>query len=94
MSNIVKIIAIVSLMIPSLFASEIAKCQGCHGSNFEKSALGKSKIVKDFSKKEIISALKGYKDGSYGGQMAEVMKSQVLLLNDDAIKAIANEIKK
>ncbi len=94
MNHIVKVVAIASLMTPAVFAAGTAACKGCHGKTFEKAALGKSKIVKDMSKDEIIKALKGYKDGSYGGAMKTVMKGQVASLKDDQIEAIAAEIKK
>ncbi|SFV61142.1 Cytochrome c, class I [hydrothermal vent metagenome] len=93
MNKIVKIVAVTALMSPALFANTAA-CKGCHGANFEKSALGKSKIVKDLSKEDIIKALNGYKDGSYGGAMKGMMKGQVAKLDEAAIKAIAEEIKK
>ena len=73
-------------------AANTAACAGCHGANFEKSALGKSKIVKDLSQAEIETALKGYKDGSYGGAMKGVMKGQVAKLDDAAIAEIAASI--
>ena len=73
-------------------AANTAACAGCHGANFEKSALGKSKIVKDLSQAEIETALKGYKDGSYGGAMKGVMKGQVAKLDDKAIAEIAASI--
>ena len=69
-------------------------CAGCHGANFEKKAMGVSKIVKDLPKDEIIKALKGYKDGSYGGSMKAIMKSQASALDDAKIEAIANKIGK
>jgi cytochrome c-type protein NapB len=94
MNTIVKIVAVASLMSPAVFAGGIKACQGCHGENFEKAALGKSKIVKDMSKEDIAKALKGYKDGSYGGAMKGVMKGQVASLDDAAIEAMAAEIKK
>jgi cytochrome c553 len=71
-----------------------AACAGCHGANFEKKAMGVSKIVKDLKKEEIIEALKGYKDGSYGGSMKALMKGQVASLDDAKIEAIANKFGK
>jgi len=56
--------------------------------------LGKSKIVKDMTKAEIETALKGYKDGSYGGAMKTVMEGQVKNLSDVDIKAIADQVGK
>ena len=94
MNKIVKVLAITSLMTPAVFAAGTASCKGCHGTNFEKPALGKSKIVKDMSKNDILKALKGYKDGSYGGAMKGVMKGQVASLKDADMEAMASEIKK
>ncbi len=69
-------------------------CAGCHGANFEKKAMGVSKIVKDLPKDEIVKALKGYKDGSFGGSMKAIMKAQASALDDATIEAIANKIGK
>ena len=95
MKKIIKVVAVGSLLVSTMaFAAGTAGCIGCHGANFEKVALGKSKIVKDMSKEEIVAALKGYKDGSYGGAMKSVMAGQVKALDDAAIEAMAAEIKK
>jgi cytochrome c553 len=67
-------------------------CVGCHGQNFEKAALGKSKIVKDMSADEVKVALHGYKDGSYGGPMKGLMKGQVTTLSDADIEEIAAKV--
>jgi len=95
MKTIVKLVAIAALISPAAFAEvNMAACAGCHGQNFEKSAMGKSKIVKDMAKADIEKALKGYKDGSYGGAMKGIMKGQVAKLSDEDIKAIAEKIGK
>ena len=89
-----KVIALGSLLASSaLYAAGTAGCLGCHGANFEKVAMGKSKVVKDMSKADIVAALKGYKDGSYGGAMKGLMKGQVASLDDAAIEAMAASIK-
>jgi cytochrome c553 len=85
-------LSVVAIAATSTFASNTAACVGCHGANFEKSALGKSKVVKDMTKADIVTALKGYKDGSYGGAMKGVMKGQADKLSDADIEAIATEI--
>ncbi len=41
------------------------------------------------TKDEIVKALKGYKDGSYGGAMKSTMKAQVIYLSDKDIEEIA-----
>jgi len=73
---------------------DVKSCVGCHGNDFEKKALGKSKVVKDMSKADIEKALKGYKDGSYGGAMKGVMKPNADKLSDEQIKAIAEKFGK
>jgi len=69
-------------------------CAACHGANFEKKAMNVSKIVKDMSKEDIIKALKGYKDGSYGGNMKGLMKGQIASFDDAKIEAVAGQIAK
>jgi cytochrome c-type protein NapB len=69
-------------------------CKGCHGQNFEKHALGKSKIVKDLSHAEIATALKGYKAGTFGGPMKGLMKGQVGKYSDADLEAFAQTIGK
>jgi len=78
----------------SLMAATYTSCAGCHGQNAEKRALGKSQIIQGWSADKIISALKGYKDGTYGGPMKGVMKGQVVRLSDADIKALAATISK
>jgi len=85
-------LSVVALAATATFAVDTAACVGCHGASFEKAALGKSKIVKDMAKADIIAALKGYKDGSYGGAMKGVMKGQADKLSDADIEAIATQI--
>ncbi|RXJ89147.1 cytochrome C [Arcobacter sp. CECT 8983] len=89
-----KVILLTSILACAAFANPYAKCVACHGANGEKSAMGKSKIIKDMTKAEFISAMKGYKDGSYGGPMKGLMKGQVAGLSDADIEAIANQIAK
>jgi len=93
MIKVLKVLAVGSLLVSSaLYAANTTACVGCHGAKFEKKALGKSKIVKDMSKEDIITALKGYKDGSYGGAMKGLMKGQVSSLSDADIESMANSI--
>ena len=90
-----KIIIAASLLTACVaFANPYAKCAGCHGANGEKAALGKSKIIKDMTKAEFVSALKGYKDGSYGGAMKGLMKGQVASMDEATMQEIADKIAK
>jgi len=68
-------------------------CIACHGKHFEEKALGKSKIVKDMSKEEIIKAIKGYQNGTYGRSFKELMKANVANLTNSDIEKIASKIK-
>jgi len=75
-------------------ASVFIKCSACHGKNAEKSALGKSKIIKGWGASKIAAAINGYKDGTYGGVMKGVMKGQASSLSDDDIKLVSEYISK
>jgi cytochrome c553 len=68
------------------------KCAGCHGVNAQKKALGKSEVINEWKSDKIVSALNGYKDGTFGGSMKGIMKGQVAGLNKDQIKALADYI--
>ncbi len=69
-------------------------CLGCHGADWSKAALGKSKNVAEMTHAEIATALKGYKDGSYGGPMKGLMKGQVAKYSDADLEAFAQTIGK
>jgi cytochrome c553 len=70
------------------------KCGGCHGLNGEKSALGKSQVIKGWDAQKTIAALYGYKDGTYGAAMKALMKSQLSSFSDDELHALAEYISK
>ena len=69
-------------------------CTGCHGVNLDKSALGKSKVVSSMSYDEIVIAMIGYKNGTYGRDMKNLMKAQVEKYSDDELKRFAKSINK
>ena len=70
-------------------AALFKKCAACHGKTGEKKALGKSAIIKGWDTKKTVTALKGYKAGTYGGAMKGLMKGQVASLDDKQIEDIA-----
>jgi cytochrome c553 len=75
------------LATPVIMLADMDRCVSCHGVDFEKSALGVSKIVKDMSEKEIKIALDGYKAGK-GGSMKALMIQEVNLgVDTDAMAA-------
>ncbi len=76
-----------ALTIPMVLMADMDRCVSCHGVDFEKKALGVSKIVKNMSEAEIKAALDGYKSGK-GGSMKEIMIAEVNLgVDTDAMAA-------
>ena len=70
------------------FASvNLASCKGCHGQNFEKKALGKSKVVSEMTKQEVSDAMVGYKNGTYGGPMKGLMKGQAAKYTEEELRS-------
>jgi len=87
-------IVVLALATTSMAAVNSTACAACHGLNFEKHALGKSKIVANLSHSEISTALKGYKAGTFGGSMKTVMNGQVARYSNDELDAFAQTIGK
>ena len=69
-------------------------CSGCHGVKGEKKAMGRSKVINKMGKQDIVTALKGYKTGTYGGAMKAVMKGQSMRLSETDIQTLAEHISK
>lgn len=69
-------------------------CTGCHGANWDKKALGASKIVSQMTHTQIAEALKGYKHGIYGRAQKNLMKSQIAKYSDADIEAFSLTIGK
>lgn len=67
-------------------------CITCHGTKAEKKALNVSKVITTLSKDEIVTALKGYKNKTYGGSLKTTMYQQVSKLSDAQMEALANYI--
>lgn len=89
-----KIILGTVISVGALMAASWAPCASCHGATAEKSALGKSQIIKGWEASKVEAALNGYKNGTYGGVMKGVMKGQVSRLSDEDIKDLAQQISK
>lgn len=90
------ITSIAALTVASTLMAGVkgAACAACHGQAFEKVALGKSKVVSEMTHADIATAMKGYKDGSYGGPMKGVMKGQVAKYSDAELDAYSLTIGK
>ena len=71
-----------------------ATCGSCHGQKAEKAALGKSQVIAGWDKQRIIDSLNGYKDGSNGGVMKNIMTGQVNTKTEAEIEALADLISK
>jgi cytochrome c-type protein NapB len=65
---------------------KLDSCKGCHGVNFEKAALGQSKVVSNMTKEEVTNALIGYKNGTYGRSMKNMMKSNIDMYSEEELK--------
>ncbi|OHD94686.1 MAG: cytochrome C [Sulfurimonas sp. GWF2_37_8] len=87
-------IATLALATVSMAAVDGKACVSCHGADWSKSALNKSKIVSDLTHAEIATALKGYKAGTYGGPMKGLMRGQVAKYSDADLEAFAQTIGK
>jgi cytochrome c-type protein NapB len=94
MKKIVTTIVALSATTALMAGVNAGACKGCHGQNFEKKALGKSKIVSDMTHADIAAAMKGYKTGTYGGPMKGLMKGQVAKYSDADLDAFALTIGK
>jgi len=92
MKTLIAILTLTAILGAADGAALFKKCAACHGPTGEKVALGKSKVIKDMSQADLVAAMKGYKDGTYGGAMKALMKGQVATLNDGDIEAIAAHI--
>ncbi len=81
------------LIVPIAVMADMDRCVSCHGVDFEKKALGVSKVVKDMTEAQIKASLDGYKAGK-GGPMKEIMMKEVNVgVDTDAMAAdVYNEI--
>lgn len=89
---LITLITLSSMAMASDGAALYKKCVACHGANGEKPALGKSLVINKMTKGDLVSALNGYKDGSYGKSMKALMKGQVAKLESSDIDALAEYI--
>ncbi len=69
------------------------KCIACHGKDASKVPPGGTVASNTLSEEEIVKALKGYQDGSFGGKAKATMKLQTKNLTDEDIAALAKYIK-
>ena len=72
----------------------IFRSAACHGADGKTLSMGKSKAIAGWSVEQTMTALNGYKDGSYGGALKAVMKGQVSPMSETQMKAVAEYISK
>jgi len=89
MKTLLLILGITAILGASEGTNLFKKCASCHGATGEKHALNKSKVISEMSQEEIVTALTGYKDGTYGGSMKALMKGQVASYNKEQINTVA-----
>ena len=90
-------IALISSLVlatASMAAVNGKACISCHGADWTKKALGKSKNVSLMTHAEIAHSLKGYKAGTYGGPMKNLMKGLVKKYSNDDLDAFSLTIGK
>ena len=68
------------------------KCSSCHGKDAKKSALNASQAIAGWESSKTQQALNGYKNGSYGKKMKNIMQGQIVPLSDNDIKLISDYI--
>lgn len=77
------------------FGADTAACKGCHGPDLTKAGImgTSSKNMMAMSKADFITAIDGYKAGTYGGAKKALMKGQANLVKDPAAFADALGLK-
>ncbi len=74
-------------------AAAYAKCSGCHGASGERSALGRSAVIKGQDAATTVAQLNGYKAGTLNLHgMGGLMRGQVASMSASDIQAIADYI--
>jgi len=94
MKRIVMFLALVttSALMATEGAALYQKCISCHGAKGEVKALGRSEAIANWSVERNVAALKGYRDGTYGGPMKALMKGQVANYTDAQIQAVSEYV--
>jgi cytochrome c553 len=80
-----KKLLLITLISGSLFAN-VSACKGCHGADLAKTGImgTSSKSIASMSKADFVSAIEGYKAGTYGGSKKALMKAQANMVKDPA----------
>lgn len=92
MKKVILIVAMTATLTQAFANPLYNSCKGCHGMKGEKVAMRKSKVISSMKSEDIVTALSGYKDGTYGGVLKAMMKGQAMRLTAKDIKALAEYI--
>jgi cytochrome c553 len=92
MKKVILFLTMAFVLMANDGANLYKKCASCHGVKAEKRALNKSQIIQGWSKDRVVTALKGYKNGNYGGAMKGLMKGQVAAYDETKIEKVAKYI--
>ena len=88
------IVSTISLVSVLIAAVDSESCFVCHGEDWSKKALGKSKVVANMTHDEIAISLIGYKNGTYGRIMKGLMKDKIKDYSIQELKEFAQTIGK
>ena len=69
-----------------------SRCVSCHGKKGEKKAMNASAAIGGWKAVKTAKALVGYKDGTYGGKLKNLMKGQASKLSCDDVSKVARYI--
>lgn len=69
-------------------AALFARCAGCHGADGTKPP----NVLKGQSSAQVLGKMKGFLDGSYGGQRKEVMIGKLKTLSPEEMQSLADYI--
>ncbi len=75
-------------------ASLYKACQGCHGAQGERPAMGVSLPLKGQSAEDLTKKMHGYKDGTYGESKKAIMVNLLKRFSDEQIVMLADHIAK
>jgi cytochrome c len=67
-------------------------CQGCHGADGSKVAMGMTRPLSALTLEEAKAALIGYKTGTYGGEKKAMMERVVKPLSDTDVDSLAAHV--
>ena len=66
------------------------RCQSCHGADGSKIPPGSAAAIKGQNSADMLKALEGYRDGTFGGARKHVMVNIVKRLSDEQMKSVSD----